>query len=40
MAMVLVLADNPLKDIRNTRELVSIWHNGKAVAPIIPYTGK
>ncbi|HEX4383095.1 MAG TPA: amidohydrolase family protein [Myxococcales bacterium] len=36
----LVLADNPLKDIRNTRKMVSIWHNGKEVQPAVPYTGK
>ena len=36
----LVLADNPLKDIRNTRKLVAIWHNGKETAPAVPYTGK
>ena len=40
IADFLVLADNPLKDIRNTRKLVSIWHNGKEVQPAVPYTGK
>jgi imidazolonepropionase-like amidohydrolase len=29
----LVLAANPLDDIRNTRELVSIWHGGKEIKP-------
>src|SRR6267378_1730841 len=29
----LVLESNPLDDIRNTRELVSIWHGGKEIKP-------
>ena len=29
----LVLAANPLEDIRNTRRLVSVWHGGKEVQP-------
>jgi imidazolonepropionase-like amidohydrolase len=29
----LVLDANPLEDIRNTRELVSIWHGGKEIKP-------
>jgi imidazolonepropionase-like amidohydrolase len=29
----LVLDANPLDDIRNTRELVSIWHGGKEIKP-------
>ena len=28
-----VLAANPLEDIRNTRQLVSIWHGGREVQP-------
>ena len=28
-----VLAANPLEDIKNTRQLVSIWHGGKEVQP-------
>ena len=32
----LVLAADPLADIRNTRQLVTIWHNGHEVAPILP----
>jgi imidazolonepropionase-like amidohydrolase len=36
----LVLAADPLKDIRNTRKLISIWHNGKEVAPAVQYAGK
>jgi imidazolonepropionase-like amidohydrolase len=29
----LVLDANPLEDIKNTRELVSIWHGGKEIKP-------
>src|SRR6266436_3789071 len=29
----LVLAANPLDDIRNTRKLVSIWHDGREIQP-------
>src|SRR5947209_20575184 len=32
-ADLLVLAGDPLEDIRNTRKLVSIWHGGREVAP-------
>ncbi|HEX7839653.1 MAG TPA: amidohydrolase family protein [Kofleriaceae bacterium] len=32
----LVLAADPLADIRNTRQLVSIWHAGREVAPRVP----
>lgn len=29
----LILAENPLDDIRNTRKLVSIWHDGREIRP-------
>jgi len=29
----LILAGNPLEDIRNTRKLVAIWHDGREVKP-------
>jgi len=29
----LVLAANPLEDIRNTRQLVAIWHGGREIQP-------
>jgi imidazolonepropionase-like amidohydrolase len=29
----LILAGNPLEDIRNTRKLVAIWHGGREVKP-------
>ena len=32
----LVLAGNPLDDIRNTRKLVAIWHGGREVKPRVP----
>ena len=32
-ADLLVLDANPLEDIKNTRELVSIWHGGKEIKP-------
>ena len=32
----LVLAANPVDDIRNTRRLVSIWHDGKEIVPRVP----
>jgi imidazolonepropionase-like amidohydrolase len=32
----LVLAANPLEDIRNTRKIVSIWHGGHEVKPRVP----
>jgi len=31
----LVLAADPTTDIRNTRQLVTVWHNGREIAPII-----
>ncbi len=34
----LVLAANPLDDIRNTTKLVAIYHGGNAVKPIVPTT--
>jgi imidazolonepropionase-like amidohydrolase len=34
----LVLAADPLADIRNTRQLVSVWHAGREVAPRVPAT--
>jgi imidazolonepropionase-like amidohydrolase len=34
----LVLAANPLDDIRNTRKLVSIWHDGRELKPRVPAT--
>lgn len=33
LADFLILAGNPLEDIRNTRRIVSIWHLGKQIAP-------
>jgi imidazolonepropionase-like amidohydrolase len=32
----LVLAADPLADIRNTRQLVTVWHAGREVAPRVP----
>jgi imidazolonepropionase-like amidohydrolase len=32
----LVLAADPTADIRNTRQLVTIWHGGREVAPRVP----
>ena len=32
----LVLSANPLDNIRNTRTLVSIWHNGREIKPRVP----
>ena len=32
-AGLLVLAADPLEDIRNTRKLVSIWNGGREVKP-------
>jgi imidazolonepropionase-like amidohydrolase len=32
----LVLAANPLDDIRNTRKLVSVWHDGREIQPRDP----
>ena len=34
-ADLLVLAADPLENIRNTRQLVSIWHAGKEVKPAV-----
>jgi imidazolonepropionase-like amidohydrolase len=31
----LVLAADPSTDIRNTRQLVSVWHGGREIAPLI-----
>ena len=36
----LVLAADPLKDIRNTRKLVSVWHNGKEIAPAVAFAAR
>ncbi len=35
-ADLLVLAANPLQDIANTEQLVSIWHDGREIAPRVP----
>jgi imidazolonepropionase-like amidohydrolase len=32
----LVLAADPTADIRNTRQLVSVWHGGREIAPLVP----
>jgi imidazolonepropionase-like amidohydrolase len=32
----LVLAADPTADIRNTRQLVTVWHNGREVEPRVP----
>lgn len=32
----LVLAADPTKDIRNTRQLISVWHGGREVQPAVP----
>jgi len=34
-ADLLVLAGNPLDDIRNTRKLVSVWHDGREIQPLV-----
>ncbi|HXJ80247.1 MAG TPA: amidohydrolase family protein [Candidatus Methylomirabilis sp.] len=39
-ADLLVLAANPLDDIANTQKLVSIWHDGREIAPRVPASGK
>jgi imidazolonepropionase-like amidohydrolase len=31
----LVLAADPLADIRNTQKLVAIWHGGREIAPVV-----
>ena len=35
-ADLLVLEANPLDDIRNTRQIVAIWHAGREVQPRVP----
>jgi imidazolonepropionase-like amidohydrolase len=35
-ADLIVLAANPLDDIRNTRRMVAIWHAGREVQPRVP----
>jgi imidazolonepropionase-like amidohydrolase len=35
-ADLVVLAADPTVDIRNTRQLVTIWHNGKEIEPRVP----
>ena len=37
-ADLIVLAANPLDDIRNTRQMVAIWHAGREVQPRVPAT--
>ena len=34
-ADLVVLAANPLDDIRNTRKLVSVWHDGREIQPLV-----
>jgi imidazolonepropionase-like amidohydrolase len=34
-ADLLILAANPLDDIRNTRKLVSVWHEGRQIQPLV-----
>ena len=34
-ADLLVLAGNPLDDIRNTRKVVSVWHDGREIQPLV-----
>ena len=31
-----VLAADPTADIRNTRQLVSVWSGGREIAPLVP----
>ena len=38
LADFLILAGNPLEDIRNTRRMESIWHAGQQIAPRVPVT--
>jgi imidazolonepropionase-like amidohydrolase len=33
-----VLAADPIADIRNTRQLVMVWHGGKEIEPRVPAT--
>ena len=35
-ADLLVLAADPTTDIRNTRQLVSVWHGGREIEPAVP----
>ncbi|HTZ90571.1 MAG TPA: amidohydrolase family protein [Alloacidobacterium sp.] len=35
-ADLILLAANPAEDIQNTRKIVRIWHNGRAIEPAIP----
>jgi imidazolonepropionase-like amidohydrolase len=35
-ADLIVLAANPLDDITNTRSIVTIFHDGRTVAPRVP----
>ena len=35
-ADLVVLAADPTADIRNTRQLVMVWHNGKEIEPRVP----
>jgi imidazolonepropionase-like amidohydrolase len=39
-ADLLVLAADPTADIRNTRQLVSVWNGGREVAPRVPAPAK
>jgi imidazolonepropionase-like amidohydrolase len=34
-ADLMVLDDNPLDDIRNTRKIVAVWHEGREVPPMV-----
>jgi imidazolonepropionase-like amidohydrolase len=38
LADFLILADDPLQNIRNSRQIVSIWHAGKQVEPRVSAT--
>jgi hypothetical protein len=33
-----MIADDPLQNIRNSRQIVSIWHAGKQVEPRVSTT--
>ncbi len=35
-ADLIVLAANPLDDITNTRSIVTVYHDGRTVAPRVP----
>ena len=39
-ADLLVLAADPTADIRNTRQLVSVWHGGREIAPSVAAPAK